>query len=56
MFADFVNFENPLPSGDQKWNQYTKENREHFLINFDKNFITPGMRDNYYTEAYEFWR
>ncbi|CAB03272.2 Carboxylic ester hydrolase [Caenorhabditis elegans] len=55
MFADFVNFENPLPSGDQKWNQYTKENREHFLINFDKNFITPGMRDNYYTEAYEFW-
>uniref|UniRef100_A0A1I7UW97 Carboxylic ester hydrolase n=1 Tax=Caenorhabditis tropicalis TaxID=1561998 RepID=A0A1I7UW97_9PELO len=55
VFADFVNFEDPSPSENQKWLQYTPEKREHFVIDFDQNFTMPGMRENYYAEALKFW-
>ncbi|CAB03273.2 Carboxylic ester hydrolase [Caenorhabditis elegans] len=55
MFADFINFEDPSPSTDQPWLQYTKENKEYFLVDFDQNLTMPGMKKNYYAKAYEFW-
>ncbi|CCG28268.1 Carboxylesterase type B domain-containing protein [Caenorhabditis elegans] len=55
MFADFVNFGDPSPLEDQEWAQYTPEKREYFLIDFDKNFTMPGMKDHYYPKALEFW-
>ncbi|CAP25392.2 Protein CBG04745 [Caenorhabditis briggsae] len=55
MFANFINFGNPTLSEDQPWLQYTKEKREHFVINFDANFTMPGMRELYYTNAMNFW-
>ncbi|ULT91490.1 hypothetical protein L3Y34_009244 [Caenorhabditis briggsae] len=55
MFANFINFGNPRLSEDQPWLQYTKEKREHFVINFDANFTIPGKREYYYTNAMNFW-
>lgn len=55
MLANFINFEDPSPSKTQQWRQYTQEKREYFLIDFDKNFTMPGMKDHYYTRALDFW-
>ncbi|EGT59077.1 hypothetical protein CAEBREN_29406 [Caenorhabditis brenneri] len=54
-FANFVNFKDPTISKNQPWLQYTPEKREHFLIDFDENFTMPGMRDDYYADALQFW-
>ncbi|KAF1753774.1 hypothetical protein GCK72_020331 [Caenorhabditis remanei] len=55
IFADFINFEDPSPSKEQPWLQYTPEKREYFVIDFDENFTMPGMRENYYADALKFW-
>ncbi|CAL2046082.1 unnamed protein product [Caenorhabditis brenneri] len=55
MIANFVNFGDPSPSKKQPWLQYTPENREHFLIDFNENLTMPGMRDHYYENTLKFW-
>ncbi|EGT59079.1 hypothetical protein CAEBREN_31994 [Caenorhabditis brenneri] len=55
MIANFVNFGDPSPSKEQPWLQYTPENREHFLIDFNENLAMPGMRDHYYENTLKFW-
>ncbi|CAI2355163.1 unnamed protein product [Caenorhabditis sp. 36 PRJEB53466] len=55
MFANFVNFGDPSPSEQQKWQPYSEKNREYFHIDFDQNFTMPGTNVQYYQRAVDFW-
>ncbi|CAI2353269.1 unnamed protein product [Caenorhabditis sp. 36 PRJEB53466] len=55
MVADFVNYGEPKPPGNLKWEKMDSDRMNYFHIDFDEHFAMPGMKSGFYTEEFEFW-
>uniref|UniRef100_A0A914P6A8 Carboxylic ester hydrolase n=1 Tax=Panagrolaimus davidi TaxID=227884 RepID=A0A914P6A8_9BILA len=55
IFVDFINHGTPATK-NRKWDRYNPKDKNYFVIDFpDPTLESPGMKNDYHKEAYEFW-
>uniref|UniRef100_A0AC34FMH0 Carboxylic ester hydrolase n=1 Tax=Panagrolaimus sp. ES5 TaxID=591445 RepID=A0AC34FMH0_9BILA len=55
IFVDFINNGSPKTK-TRKWEKYNSKDKNYFVIDFpDPTLESPGMKNDYHREAYEFW-